>query len=151
MGRLPAAAPFRGRRGTAQLNALSGSESDDAADRVVRGYANCDAVTWNDFDSEAAHPAAQLRQYFMARVALHAVQPARVNRNYGSLHVNQIVFAQSGVLLTEEMSGLAEPAKGSALEIPRALGWLPVSPGAFCAATRVPQHAAACKSRVFRS
>jgi hypothetical protein len=32
----------------------------------------------------------------MPGVALHAVQPARVNRNYGSLHINQIVFAQSG-------------------------------------------------------
>jgi hypothetical protein len=35
----------------------------------------------------------------MARIALHAVQTARVNRNNGSLHVYQIVFAQSGVLL----------------------------------------------------
>jgi hypothetical protein len=127
MGRLAAAASFRWSRGTAQLNALSGSESDDAAHGVIRGYAHCDAVTWNDFDSEAAHPAAQLRQYFVAGVALHAVQPTRVNRNYGSLHVNQIVFAQSGVLLTEEMSGL----------------------GRTKVATRVPQHAAACKSRVF--
>jgi hypothetical protein len=75
---------------------LSGSECDDAADRVVRGYTDCDAVSWNDFDSEAAHPAAQLCQHFMPGVALHAVQPARVNRNHGSLHINQIVFAQSG-------------------------------------------------------
>jgi hypothetical protein len=55
------------------LNALSGSECDDAADRVVRGYTDCDAISWNDFDSEAAHPAAQLRQHFMPGVALHAV------------------------------------------------------------------------------
>jgi hypothetical protein len=89
-----------------KLPALSGAESDDAADRVVWGYADGDSVTWNDFDSEAAHPAAQLRQHFMAGIALHAVQTARVNRNNGSLHIYQIVFAQSGVLLAEEMSGL---------------------------------------------
>jgi hypothetical protein len=28
------------------------------------------------------------------RVALHAVQPAGVNRHYGSLHIDQIIFAQ---------------------------------------------------------
>jgi hypothetical protein len=97
MWRLSAAAAFRWRRGTAQLNALSGSEGNDPADRIVRGYADCHAISWNNFDSKAAHPATQLRQHFMAGVALHAVQTARVNRNYGSLHVYQIVFAQSGV------------------------------------------------------
>jgi hypothetical protein len=59
--------------GGVQLNELSGSERNDAADRVVRGYTDCDAVSWNDFDSEAAHPAAQLRQHFMPGVALHAI------------------------------------------------------------------------------
>jgi len=52
---------------------LSGSEGDDSADRVVRRYADGDTVSWNDFDSEAPHPAAQLRQHFMPGVALHAV------------------------------------------------------------------------------
>ena len=79
------------------MTALSGSEGNDPADRVIRGYTDCHSVSGNDFDSEAAHPATQLRQHFMARIALHAVQTARVNRNYGSLHVYQIVFAQSGV------------------------------------------------------
>jgi hypothetical protein len=102
MRRLPAAA-FRWRRGTAQLTALSGPESDDAADRVVRRYADGDSVTWNHFDSEAAHPAAQLCQHFMAGIALYAVQTAGVNRHHGSLHIYQIVFAQSGVLLTENV------------------------------------------------
>jgi hypothetical protein len=73
MWRLPSAASFRWRRGTTQLTALSGSECDDAADRVVWGYANGDSVTWNDFDSEPTHPATQLRQHFMAGIALHAV------------------------------------------------------------------------------
>jgi hypothetical protein len=73
---------------------LSGSECDDAADRVVRGYTDCDAVSWNHFDSEAAHPAAQLREDFMASIALHAVEATRVNSHHRSLHVDQIVFAQ---------------------------------------------------------
>jgi hypothetical protein len=61
--------------GGVQLNELSGSERNDAADRVVRGYTDCNAIAGNDFDSETPHPAAQLRQHFMPRVALHAVQP----------------------------------------------------------------------------
>lgn len=74
----------------------------------------------------------------MAGIALHAIQTTRVNRNNGSLHVYQIVFAQSGVLLTEEMSGLGRTNQG-----------LCCLPGAFSAAIRVPQHAVACKSRIF--
>jgi hypothetical protein len=73
---------------------LSGSERNDAADGIVRGYTNGDAIAGDDFDSEAAHPAAQLRQHFVSSVALHTIQPAGVNRDDGSLHVNQIVFAQ---------------------------------------------------------
>jgi hypothetical protein len=73
---------------------LSGSERDDAADRVVWRYADRHAVARNNLDSKAAHAAAQLRQHLVTGVALHAVQPTRVNRNHGSLHVDQIVFAQ---------------------------------------------------------
>jgi hypothetical protein len=54
---------------------LPGSERNDSADRVVRGYTHSDAITGNDFDSEAPHPAAQLRQHFMTSVTLNAVQP----------------------------------------------------------------------------
>ena len=61
--------------GGVQVNELPGSERNDAADRIVRGYANGDAIAGNDFDPEAPHPAAQLRQDFMPRVALDAVQP----------------------------------------------------------------------------
>ncbi|HVQ17178.1 MAG TPA: hypothetical protein VMS40_26420 [Vicinamibacterales bacterium] len=92
-----------------KLPALSGAESDDAADRVVWGYADGDSVTWNDFDSEASHPAAQLRQHFMAGIALHAIQTARVNRNNGSLHIYQIVFAQSGSFWRRKCPAWAEP------------------------------------------
>ena len=52
---------------------LSGSERDDAADRIVRGNADGDAVAGNDLDSETTHPAAQLRQNFVTSVTLHAI------------------------------------------------------------------------------
>jgi hypothetical protein len=73
---------------------LPGAEGDDAADRIVGGHTNGDAITWHDLDSEAAHAAAQLREYLMSRVALHAVKPTRVNRDYRALHVDKIVFTQ---------------------------------------------------------
>jgi hypothetical protein len=79
---------------TAQDVGLSGSEGDDAADRIVRRHADGDAIPWHDLDAEAAHAAAQLREHFMAGIALDPIKPARVNRNHGPLHVNQIVFAQ---------------------------------------------------------
>jgi hypothetical protein len=58
-----------------RLNELSGSERNDAADRVIRGYTHGHAIAGNDFDSETPHPAAQLREYFMPRVTLDAVKP----------------------------------------------------------------------------
>lgn len=79
---------------TAQDFRLSGSEGDDAADRIVRRHANGDAIAGHDLDAEAAHAAAQLRKHFVARIALNPVQSARVNRNHSPLHVDQIVFAQ---------------------------------------------------------
>jgi hypothetical protein len=54
---------------------LSGSERNNSADRIVRGYTYRDAIAGNDFDSEAPHPAAQLRQHFMTGITLNAVQP----------------------------------------------------------------------------
>jgi hypothetical protein len=77
---------------------LSRPEGDDAADRVVRGYANCDAITRDNFDPEAAHAAAQLRENFVSRIALHAIEPTGMDRYHGALHVDQIVFAQYLIL-----------------------------------------------------
>ncbi len=77
---------------------LSGAEGDDAADGVVRRHTDGDPVTRNDFDSKAAHPAAQLREHFVARIALHSVKPAGVDRHDGPLHINQIVLAQQLIL-----------------------------------------------------
>jgi hypothetical protein len=59
-----------------------------------RGDADGDAVARNDLDAKAAHAAAQLRQHFVAGVALHAVQSTRVHGDDRALHVDQIVFAQ---------------------------------------------------------
>ena len=73
---------------------LASAEGDDAADGVVRRNADGHAITGNDLDSEAAHPAAELREYLMSLVALHAIQPAAVNRHDGTLHINQIILAQ---------------------------------------------------------
>ena len=82
---------------TAQSFRLSGSEGDDAANRVVRRHANGDTIAGHDLDSEAAHPSAQLGEHFMAGIALDAVQPAAMNRDDSSLHVDEIVLAQSAL------------------------------------------------------
>ena len=73
---------------------LSRTERDDAADGVIGRDANSDPVARHDLDSEAPHAAAQLGQYFVTRIALHAVETAGVNCHHGPLHVDQIVFAQ---------------------------------------------------------
>src|SRR5712671_2269776 len=70
---------------------LACTERDDAPDGIVRRDADCNAVSRNDLDAEAAHAPAQLSEHLVAGVALHAVKTAAVNRHHGALHVNQIV------------------------------------------------------------
>ena len=65
---------------------------------IVGRDADGDAVTRHDLDAEAAHPAAQLGEHFVAGVALHAVEATAVHGHHRALHVNQIVFAHSGLL-----------------------------------------------------
>ena len=77
---------------------LPGAERDDAANRIVGRDAHGHAVTGDDLDAEPPHAPAQLGEDFVACIALHAVQPAGVNRHHRSLHVNQIVFAQQLIL-----------------------------------------------------
>ena len=67
---------------------LSCAERDDAAHRIVGRDANRYAVTGDDLDAEAPHPAAQLSEHLMAGIALHAIQTTRVHSNYGSLHID---------------------------------------------------------------
>ena len=71
-----------------KLERLTSAERDDAADRIVGRDANGHAVAGHHFDSKAAHPAAQLRQNFVAGVDLHPIQPAAVNRDDGALDIN---------------------------------------------------------------
>jgi hypothetical protein len=73
---------------------LTCAEGDDAADRIVGRHANGDAIAGNNLDAESAHPAAQLSKDLVAGIALHAIKPAGMNRNYCPLHINQIVLAQ---------------------------------------------------------
>jgi hypothetical protein len=67
---------------------LSCAEGDDAADRIVGRDANRHAVTGDDFDAEAPHPAAQLGEHFMTGITLDPIQPAGMHRHHRSLHVD---------------------------------------------------------------
>jgi hypothetical protein len=78
----------------AQSGFLASAERNDAPDRIVRGYPDGDAVPWNNLDSKTAHTAAQLCEDLVALVALHAVETAGVDRNHGTLHVDEIILAQ---------------------------------------------------------
>jgi hypothetical protein len=80
------------------FNGLSCSERDDAADRIVWRDTHCHSIAGDDLDTEAAHPAAQLRQHFVPRITLDAVKPSGVHRNDCPLHVYKIVFAQQLIL-----------------------------------------------------
>jgi hypothetical protein len=73
---------------------LASAEGDDAADRIVRRDANGDSVSGDYLDAEAAHPAAQLREHFIARIDLDTVETAAVDGNHGALDINQIILAQ---------------------------------------------------------
>ena len=74
---------------------LAGAERNDAADGIVRRNADGYAIPGHDLDSEAAHPAAELGEHFVAGVALHTVKPAAVHCHYRTLHVDKIVLAQT--------------------------------------------------------
>lgn len=80
--------------GIQTVSGLAGAECDDPANRIVRRDADGHSISGNHLNSKTAHSAAQLRQDFVAGITLHAVQPAAVNRNHRSLHVNQIILAQ---------------------------------------------------------
>jgi hypothetical protein len=92
-----------------KTEALSRPERDDSADRVIGRDADGHAVARHHLDSEAAHPAAQLRQHFVSCVALDAIQPARMNGHDCSLHIYEIVLAQSAHPFTETSNECAIP------------------------------------------
>jgi hypothetical protein len=90
---------------------LSRAESDDSADRVIGRDAHGDTVARNHLDAKAAHATAQLRQYLVTRIALDPVKPAGMNGYYGSLHIYEIVLAQSAHPFTKYSNECATPAK----------------------------------------
>jgi len=75
---------------------LSRAERDDAANWIVRGDPHGDAVTRNNLYAEAAHTAAELGKHLMPRIALNTIKTSAVHCHYRSLHVDQVVFAQTG-------------------------------------------------------
>ena len=75
---------------------LASAECDDAADGIVRRYTDGHPVPGDHLDAEAAHPAAQLGQHFVARIHLHAIQAAAVNGYHRALNINEVILAQIG-------------------------------------------------------
>jgi hypothetical protein len=73
---------------------LASAEGDNAPHGIVGRHSHRYAIPWDDFDAEAAHPAAQLGEHLVALVTLHTVKTAAVDRYHGALHVNQIILAQ---------------------------------------------------------
>jgi hypothetical protein len=67
---------------------LTCAEGDDAANRVVGRDAYCYPIAGHDFDAEPPHAATELGKHFVAGIALHAVQPAAVYSNDGTLNVD---------------------------------------------------------------
>ncbi len=81
--------------GTTGMTGSAGTERDDSALRIVRRDSHGDSVTWYDFDAKAAHPAAQLGEYFLTRFYLYPIKAATMNGHDRALHVNQIILAQA--------------------------------------------------------
>jgi len=75
---------------------LTCAECDDAADWIVGRNPHGHAVAWNNLDTKATHTAAQLGEHFMPGIALNAIETSAVHCYDCSLHVDQIVFAQTG-------------------------------------------------------
>src|SRR5262249_51283006 len=71
--------------------ALARAEGDDAPDRIVGRDAHGHAISRNNFDTEAAHSAAELGQHFMAGVALNPIEAPAVDSHDRALHVDEIV------------------------------------------------------------
>ena len=74
---------------------LACAEGDDAPDRIVWRNPDGHSIPRNHLDAEAAHSAAELGEHFVARVALNSIKAATVNSHYRTLHVYEIVLAQS--------------------------------------------------------
>ena len=67
---------------------LTCAESNDAADGIVGRYSHRHAIAWNNLDSEAAHPAAQLSENFVPCITLNAIETSAVYCHDCSLHID---------------------------------------------------------------
>ena len=76
------------------VDELASAEGNDAANRIVRRNAYGDSIPGDHFDAEAAHPAAQLSQHFVARIDLHAIKTATMDGHDGALNINEVILAQ---------------------------------------------------------
>ena len=74
---------------------LARPEGDDASDGIVGRNPYGHAISRDNFDAEAAHTPAELSQHFMAGVALNPVKASAVDSHYRTLHVDEIVLAQT--------------------------------------------------------
>ena len=74
---------------------LAGPESDNAPDGIVRRDANRHSISGDDFDPKAAHPAAELGEHLVSGIALHSVKATAMHSDDGTLHVDEVVLAQS--------------------------------------------------------
>jgi hypothetical protein len=57
-----------------------------------------------------------LGEHFMSRVALHAIQPAGMDRHDCSLHIYKVVFAQSAHPFTQSSNECATPGRGAQIQ-----------------------------------
>lgn len=95
---------------------LTSAECDDAANGIVGRNTDRHAVAWDYLDAEAAHPAAELGQHFMPGITLNTIETSAVHRHYRSLHVDQIVFAQTSAESFQTLSGYSRPPRTVASE-----------------------------------
>jgi hypothetical protein len=74
---------------------LARAEGDDAADGIVGRNTYGHAISRDNFNAEAAHAAAELGQHFVAGVALNPVEAPAMDGHNRTLHVDEIVLAQT--------------------------------------------------------
>ena len=77
-----------------QTSLLASSEGNDPPDGIVGGHPDGHAISRDDLDSKPAHAAAQLGEHLMPLITLDPIKTAAMDRNYGPLHVDQIILAQ---------------------------------------------------------
>jgi hypothetical protein len=73
---------------------LPRTESDDAANGVIRRDTDGHPIAGHDFDAESPHPSAQLCENLVPCVALDSIEPPGMDGDDRTLHIYEIVFTQ---------------------------------------------------------